>query len=82
MLYVFNKYMLHFGISEYVAVEIIRQGSLLRVNSFSGITVYTKGAQNELFSLRPAPVMVRELIITYNVYWVKKTVVWFFLISD
>lgn len=39
---------------------------------------YTKGARNELFALRPAPIQVKELIIAYNVYWTKKTVMCFF----
>ena len=38
---------------------------------------YTKGARNELFALRPAPIQVKELIISHNVYWAEKTVMCF-----
>lgn len=39
---------------------------------------YTKGARNELFALRTAPIQVKDLIIAHNVYWAKKIVMLFF----
>lgn len=39
---------------------------------------YTKGARNELFALRPAPIQVMELIIAHNIYWVKNIVMCFY----